>query len=87
MRPSLKAFTAGIPWIPKACEIDGFLSVSSFASATLPSRAATACSKTGVSWRQGPHHSAQKSTTTGIVRERSTTCTSKSCSVTSKTMP
>ena len=31
-----------------------------------------AASSAGVSWRQGPHHSAQKSTTTGSSRERST---------------
>ena len=35
-----------------------------------------AASRTGVSWRHGPHHSAQKSTTTGTVRERSTTASS-----------
>src|SRR6185312_5503186 len=86
-RPSLNAFTAGIPWIPKAREIVGLASVSSLASATLPSRALTACSRIGPSWRHGPHHSAQKSTTTGSVAERSITCASKSCSVTSKIIP
>src|SRR6185312_15416218 len=85
-RPSLNAFTAGIPWIPKAREIVGLASVSSLASATLPSRALTACSRIGPSWRHGPHHSAQKSTT-GSVAERSITCASKSCSVTSKIIP
>ena len=59
-------------------------SVSSLASSTLPARAAAAFSSAGVSVRQGPHHSAQKSTTTGSSRERSTTRCSKSASVTSK---
>ena len=38
----------------------------------------------GVSWRHGPHHAAQKSTTTGSSRERSMTSCSKVASVTSK---
>src|SRR3712207_7796898 len=38
------------------------------ASAILPERSLTIRSSTGVSWRHGPHHSAQKSTTTGMVR-------------------
>ena len=44
---------------------------------------ATAASSAGPSWRQGPHHSAQKSTTTGSSRERSTTSSMKFASVTS----
>ena len=38
----------------------------------------------GVSWRHGPHHSAQKSTTTGSSCERSMTSRSKVASVASK---
>src|SRR3954447_11926345 len=85
-RPSLNAFTAGIDWIWKAREIDGLASVSSLARTTSPSRAAASCSRTGPSARHGPHHSAQKSTTTGTSLDRSTTSRSKSCSVTSMTM-
>ncbi len=58
-------------------------SVSSLTSSTAPARAATACSSTGPNWRQGPHHSAQKSTTTGTVAERSITAVWKVSSVTS----
>ena len=63
--PSRNAFTAGMPWIRKAAARLWLASVSSLASSTLPSRAVTARSSTGVSWRHGPHHAAQKSTTTG----------------------
>ena len=73
MRPSRKPFTAGMPWIPYSCEMYGFSSVLIVASLTAPLRAATASSRTGVSWRQGPHQGAQKSTTTGSWREASTT--------------
>ena len=64
----------------------GLASVSTFASTTLPSRAAAACSSTGPSARHGPHHSAQKSTTTGTSCERAITSRSKSCSATSITV-
>ena len=42
-----------------------FASTSTLASSTLPARLPTAASSAGPSWRQGPHHSAQKSTTHG----------------------
>src|SRR3712207_5914037 len=54
------------------------------ASAILPERSLTIRSSTGVSWRHGPHHSAQKSTTTGMVRERSRTSCSNVASEVSK---
>ena len=54
-----------MPWIPNAAARRWLASVSTLASATLPPRSLTACSSTGVSWRQGPHQAAQKSTTTG----------------------
>ncbi len=46
----------------------------------------TTCSRTGPSARQGAHHAAQKSTTTGVVRERSSTSWAKEPSVTSMAM-
>ena len=82
----MNALTAGMPWIPNVAEMPGLASVSTLARTTLPSRAAAAFSSTGVSARQGAHHSAQKSTTTGMVCERSMTSRSKSCSVTSMTV-
>src|SRR4051794_24098983 len=83
--PSLNALTAGMPWIWNACAMRGLASVSSLARTTWPSRSAAACSRIGPSARHGPHHSAQKSTTTGVVLDCSMTCCWKSCSVTSMT--
>ena len=60
-----------------------FASTSTFASSTLPARAVAARSSAGVSCLQGPHQSAQKSTTTGSSRERSSTRCWKSASPTS----
>src|SRR5215207_7700851 len=60
----------------------GFSSVLTVTSLTAPSRSATAASRIGVSWRHGPHHGAQKSTTTGVSRDASTTCSLKSASET-----
>src|SRR5688572_3755197 len=74
-------------WMWCAADTPGLASVSTFASATLPSRAVTAFSRIGVSWRQGPHQAAQKSTTTGSSRERSTTSVWKVASVASKITP
>ena len=65
----------------KAAASCWFASTSTFASSTLPARAAAARSSTGVSCLHGPHHSAQKSTTTGTSLERSSTCDSKVASV------
>ena len=76
--PSRNAFTAGIPWTPKLAARLWLESTSTFASSTLPARLPTAASSAGPSWRHGPHHSAQKSTTTGSSRERSTTSATKS---------
>ena len=82
--PSRNAFTAGMPRIPKLAASEVFWSTSTLASSSSPSRFATAASSAGPSARHGPHHSAQKSTTTGTSRERSITRASKSLSLTSK---
>ncbi len=68
--------------MPNAWETIGFASVSTFTSST-PSRLSTAFSITGPSMRHGPHHSAQKSTTTGCSWERWMTSRSKVASVAS----
>src|SRR5205814_1244594 len=81
--PSRNALTAGMLAIWKLIARLGLRSVSTLASSISPARFATAASSAGPSTRQGPHHSAQKSTTTGTSRERSTTLASKSASVTS----
>ena len=51
--PSLNAFTAGIDWIPNACESRGLASVSTLTSSTWPARLSTAFSITGPSERHG----------------------------------
>src|SRR4051794_21266056 len=66
------------------CASSVFASTSTFASAKPFS--AVFSSSTGVSARQGPHQSAQKSTTTGSVFERSITSASNVSSVTSIAM-
>ena len=81
--PSLNAFTAGIDWMPKAWARRWLASVSTLTSETWPSRLSTAFSITGPSERQGPHHSAQKSTTTGCSYEAWMTSRSKVSSVAS----
>ena len=65
--PSLKALTAGMPWMPKACESPGWRRCRAWRARPCPRAPAAACSSTGVSSRHGPHHSAQKSTTTGTL--------------------
>src|SRR3954466_15480223 len=70
-------------WMRCSVATRGVASVSTLARATLPSRLVTAFSSTGVSWRQGPHHSAQKSTTTGCSCERRMTSCSNVASVAS----
>ena len=84
MRASLKAFTAGMPCTRKLWASIWFLSTSTLARSTLPSRLVAARSSAGLSALHGPHQSAQKSTTTGTSRERSTTRSMKSCSPTSR---
>ena len=63
--PLTKAITAGIDWMPIWPGIAGCWSMFILTSLTLPLAARTAFSSIGVSWRQGPHHSAQKSISTG----------------------
>src|SRR5262245_11183801 len=65
----------------------GCLSMSILASLTLPRAALTAFSSTGVSCLQGPHHSAQKSTSTGCRRDSSITSFMKDWVVTSLMAP
>src|SRR4051794_34418089 len=80
-RPFLNAFTAGMPAIPYSRARFLFASTSTVARTT--SRAATASSSTGVSCLHGLHHSAQKSTTTGVSEERRITSSSQVFSSTS----
>ena len=76
--PSTNSFTLGMLRIPYRAEMCGKASVSSFASAHSSECSPASFSRTGPSILHGPHHSAQKSTSTGIVRLRSITSLSKS---------
>src|SRR5215813_7115371 len=83
--PLTKANTAGIDWIPSCPGIEGCLSMSILTSLTLPLAARTTFSNTGPSCLQGPHHSAQKSTSTGWRLDSSITSLTKVCVVVSLT--
>src|SRR5581483_5418603 len=72
-RPSLKARTAGMPWIPIAWAMPGLASTSTLARIQEPFASSANASRTGPRARQGAHHAAQKSTTTGTSRDRSRT--------------
>src|SRR5262249_32404512 len=65
--------------------IEGCFSISILTSLTLPLAALTAFSKIGVSCLHGPHHSAQKSTSTGWRLDSSMTSLTKVCVVVSLT--
>ena len=65
----------------------GCASTSTFASSTAPPVSATTFSRIGPSVLHGPHHSAQRSTTTGTVVDRSMTSVANVASVTSVTRP
>ena len=63
--------------------IAGWSSMFILTSLTLPLAARTAFSMIGVSWRQGPHHGAQKSISTGWRLDSSITSFTKVCVVVS----
>ena len=81
--PLTKAKTAGIDWMPSWPAICGCSSMFILTSFTLPLAARTTFSSTGVSCLQGPHHGAQKSTSTGCVFDSSITSFTKVCVVVS----
>ena len=83
--PSSIAKTAGIDCTLKAWAICGFASTSTLASSTAPPVSSTTFSMIGPSVLHGPHHSAQRSTTTGTVIDRSITAVANVASVTSVT--
>src|SRR2546423_15079499 len=65
--PSLKIISVGIDWMPYFAAVCGFSSTLSFTILTLAPSEPEISSSAGAIMRQGPHHSAQKSTTTGPV--------------------
>src|SRR5690606_29706891 len=82
-RPSLNAITFGIERMLNAPAISGLSSELTLTSLTLPANSAATFSMIGPSMRQGPHHGAQKSTTTGCAFEASRTSRSNVAVVTS----
>ena len=71
--------------MPKREEVSGLSSLLTLTSRARPLSWAAACSKAGAIMRQGPHHGAQKSTTTG--RSVLPTTASKLASVSSTGSP
>src|SRR5678816_276382 len=62
--PSLKSSNVGIPRTAYRSGIVGFSSTFNFATVARPSNSVASASTVGPSRRHGPHHSAQKSTST-----------------------
>ena len=83
--PCHTALTAGMPCTRRPCASAGLASTSTFASTQQPPPSAASRSSTGESCLHGPHHSAQRSSTTGTWKERSSTSAWKVASVTSTT--
>src|SRR5262249_40165007 len=78
--PFLNSISVGIDMMPYFAAVCGFSSTLSFTILTLPFIVPAISSSAGAIMRQGPHHSAQKSTTTGSALL--STCASKSASET-----
>src|ERR1700694_5275542 len=78
--PFLNSIRVGIDMMPYFCAVFGLSSTLSFTILTLAPSVPAISSSAGPIMRQGPHHSAQKSTTTGPVAL--STSISKSTSLT-----
>src|SRR2546423_13566833 len=78
--PPLKTIMVGIPRTPYFIGVCGFSSILTLATVTLPAMSVANSSRNGPIMRHGPHHSAQKSTTTGPLAR--STSASKLLSVT-----
>src|SRR5262249_41943502 len=65
--PFLKIINVGIDMMPYLAAVCGFSSTLSLRILTLSPREPAISSSAGAIIRHGPHHSAQKSTTTGLV--------------------
>src|SRR5438093_5968381 len=63
--PFLKIIRVGIDMMPYLVAVAGFSSTLSFTTLILPAIVPAISSSAGAIIRHGPHHSAQKSTTTG----------------------
>ncbi len=83
--PSRNPITVGMPWTPNRPASSGLASTSTFANSQRPPDSAARRSRIGPNTLHGPHQAAQKSTTTGTVRDRAITSSSKRWVVTSFT--
>lgn len=63
--PSIRITSVGTARMSKRAERRGDLSTSTLTSFTAPARSLAKWSRAGLTSRQGPHHTAQKSTSTG----------------------
>src|SRR4029453_5848545 len=63
--PPLYRMTVGMPRMPYLPGVGGLASMSSLATVILPPYSFATSSRTGANILHGPHHSAQKSTSTG----------------------
>src|SRR4051794_9193002 len=70
--PPLNSIIVGMPRTPYFRGVCGFSSILTFATVTRPSISVASSSRNGAIILHGPHHSAQKSTSTGSLA-RSTT--------------
>src|SRR5690606_4166147 len=68
--PWLKIIMVGMPRTPYLVGTCGFSSMFSLAMITLSPSSVDSSSSAGAIMRQGPHHSAQKSTRTGFLESR-----------------
>src|SRR5690606_11612135 len=68
--PFLNRIMVGIERTPYFTVVEGFSSTLSLTIFTLPASSEESSSSTGAIARQGPHHSAQKSTSTGSFEDR-----------------
>src|ERR1700722_19627692 len=56
-----------MPWTLKRAASSGNFSVSTLSTTAQPASSRATCATCGAAMRQGPHHSAQKSTSTGTL--------------------
>src|SRR5687768_2477776 len=68
--PPLNRIMVGIERTPYLTVVEGFSSTLSLTILTLPASSEESSSSTGAMARHGPHHSAQKSTSTGSLEDR-----------------
>src|SRR6201996_8502490 len=80
--PSLNRISVGIPRTANSFGDIGLLSMSTFDTVNLPANPPASSSSAGAIILHGPHHSAQKSTSTGPFLLASTTSVAKLLSVT-----